>query len=173
MTWKVEQGLAIGYRARPVATVSEEIIFEAGQVTLLLGLNGEGKTTLMKTLAGLLPPLAGHLAPIRVLYLSDDVDFPGNLTPREIISCLDPERKYRALGQKMLGDLNIDNKKYGLLSKGNRQKARVTFAEIISRARKVHFLGLDEPFAGLDFQARDYLAACWLEKANQERHLLI
>ena len=68
---------------------------------------------------------------------------------------------------------NRENKRYSLLSKGNRQKARVIFAEIISRARKVNFLGLDEPFAGLDFQARDYLVGRWLQNVNQERHLLV
>jgi ABC-type multidrug transport system ATPase subunit len=173
MTWKVDQGLSIGYKRRPVATVIEEILFEAGQVTLLLGLNGQGKTTLMKTLAGLLPPLAGTLTPARVLYLSDEVDFPARLTPREIVQCLDPGKKYRALGSEMLEALEVEDKRYGLLSKGNRQKARVTFAEIIARARDVYFLGLDEPFAGLDFQARDYLAGRWLENVNSERHLLI
>ena len=173
MTWKLDQGLSIGYKTRPVATVTQEILFEAGQVTLLLGLNGQGKTTLMKTLAGLLPPLAGSLPRTRVLYLSDDVDFPGNLTPREIVRCLDPAGKFRAIGREMLLGLEIENKRYGLLSKGNRQKARVVFAEIISRVRKVNFLGLDEPFAGLDFQARDYLVGGWLENVNRERHLLI
>ena len=173
MTWKVDQGLSIGYKTRPVATVTQEILFEAGQVTLLLGLNGQGKTTLMKTLAGLLPPLAGTLALNHVLYLSDDVDFPANLTPREIVECLDPGGKNRALGSEMLAGLQIENKRYSLLSKGNRQKARVIFAEIISRARKVNFLGIDEPFAGLDFQARDYLVGWWMENVNRERHLLV
>jgi zinc/manganese transport system ATP-binding protein len=173
MTWHVDQGLSIGYKARPASTVTEEILFEPGQVTLLLGLNDQVKTTLMKTLAGLLPPLTGSLTPTRVLYLSDDVDFPARLTPREIVRCLDPGAKYRALGSEMLAGLEIENKRYGLLSKGNRQKARVTFAEIISRSRKVNFLGLDEPFAGLDFQARDYLVSRWLENVNRERHLLV
>jgi zinc/manganese transport system ATP-binding protein len=173
MTWKVEQGLSIGYKKRPVATVTEEILFEAGQMTLLLGLNGQGKTTLMKTLAGLLPPLAGRLPRTRALYLSDDVDFPANLTPHEIVKCLDPGGKFRELRTEMLTGLEIENKRYSLLSKGNRQKARVLFAEIISRARKVSFLGLDEPFAGLDFQARDYLVSRWLENVNRERHLLV
>jgi zinc/manganese transport system ATP-binding protein len=173
MTWTLDQGLSIGYKTRPVATVTEKILFEAGQVTLLLGLNGQGKTTLMKTLAGLLPPLSGSLARIRALYLSDDVDFPDRLTPREIVHCLDPGAKYRALGSEMLAGLEVENKRYCLLSKGNRQKARVIFAEIISRARKVNFLGLDEPFAGLDFQARDYLVSRWLENVNHERHLLV
>ena len=139
----------------------------------MLGLNGQGKTTLMKTLAGLLPPLTGILTRIRALYLSEEVDFPGRLTPREIIQCLDPGPKLRALGNELLAALEVENKSYRLLSKGNRQKARVIFAEIISRARNVHFLGLDEPFAGLDFQARDYLVSRWIENANRERHLLV
>ena len=173
MTWKVDQGLSIGYKNRPVATVTEQILFEAGQITLLLGLNGQGKTTLMKTLAGLIPPLAGKVARTPMLYLSDDVNFPPRLTPSEIVKCLDPGKKYRALGSEMLAGLEIENKRYGLLSKGNRQKARVIFAEIITRARKVNFLGIDEPFAGLDFQARDYLVNRWLENVNRERHLLV
>jgi zinc/manganese transport system ATP-binding protein len=173
MTWNIDRGLSIGYQSRPVATVTEDILFEAGQITLLLGLNGQGKTTLMKTLAGLLPPLAGRFARTRVLYLSDDVDFPGNLTPSEIIQCLDLGGKFRAFGKEMLAGLEIENKRYCLLSKGNRQKARIIFAEIISRVRKVYFLGLDEPFAGLDFQARDFLVHRWLENTNRERHLLV
>ena len=173
MTWKVDQGLSIGYKNRPVATVTEQILFEAGQITLLLGLNGQGKTTFMKTLAGLIPPLAGRVARTPMLYLSDDVSFPARLTPSEIVKCLDPGRKYRALENEMLAGLEIENKRYGLLSKGNRQKARVLFAEIITRARRVNLLGIDEPFAGLDFQARDYLVNRWLENVNSERHLLV
>jgi len=173
MTWNVDQGLSIGYKDRPVATVTEQILFEAGQITLLLGLNGQGKTTFMKTLAGLIPPLAGGVARSLMLYLSDDVNFPARLTPTEIVRCLDPGRKYRALESEMLAGLEIENKRYGLLSKGNRQKARVIFAEIISRARRVNLLGIDEPFAGLDFQARDYLVNRWLENVNSERHLLV
>ena len=173
MTWNVDQGLSIGYKDRPVATVTEQILFEAGQITLLLGLNGQGKTTFMKTLAGLIPPLAGSVAWTPMLYLSDDVNFPAQLTPSEIVKCLDPGKKYRALESEMLAGLEIENKRYGLLSKGNRQKARVVFAEIITRARRVNLLGIDEPFAGLDFQARDYLVNRWLENVNSERHLLV
>jgi ABC-type multidrug transport system ATPase subunit len=121
----------------------------------------------------LIPPLTGNVARTPMLYLSDDVNFPARLTPCEIVKCLDPGGKYRALGSEMLAGLEIENKRYGLLSKGNRQKARVIFAEIITRARKVNFLGIDEPFAGLDFQARDYLVNRWLENVNRERHLLV
>jgi ABC-type multidrug transport system ATPase subunit len=173
MILKVDRGLSIGYRKRPVATVTEELCFQAGEVTLLLGLNGQGKTTFMKTLAGLLPPVSGNPPRTRVLYLSDDVDFPLNLTPLEIVKALGPTAQIRVLGQEMLSSLEVENKKYGLLSKGNRQKARIVFAEVVSRARNVNFLGMDEPFSGLDFQAREYLVGCWLENMDQDRHLLV
>ena len=173
MILKVEKGLAIGYRKQPVATVTEELTFREGEVTLLLGLNGQGKTTFIKTLAGLLPPLSGKPASTRVLYLSDDVDFPVNLTPLEIVKALGPTMKIRTLGREMLESLEVENKKYGVLSKGNRQKARIVFAEIVSRARNVSFLGMDEPFSGLDFQAREYLVGRWLENMDRDRHLLV
>jgi ABC-type multidrug transport system ATPase subunit len=173
MILKVEKGLTIGYKKRVVATVTEELAFRVGEVTLLLGLNGQGKTTFMKTLAGLLSPLSGKPNDTRVLYLCDDVEFPVNLTPREIVMALGPSTEIRALGQEMLQSLEVENKKYGVLSKGNRQKARIVFAEVVSRARQINFLGLDEPFSGLDFQAREYLIGRWLESMDQDRHLLV
>jgi len=173
MILKIEKGLTVGYRKRAVATLTEELVFQAGEVTLLLGLNGQGKTTLMKTMAGLLPPVAGQITKTRVLYLSDDVDFPTNLTPLEIVKSLAQTTKIRTLGMEMLESLEVENKKYGLLSKGKRQKARIAFAEVVSRARNVNFLGMDEPFSGLDFQAREYLVSRWLENPDQSRHLLV
>jgi zinc/manganese transport system ATP-binding protein len=173
MSWKVDQDLSIGYKNRPVARVSHPIVFEAGQITLLLGLNGQGKTTFMKTLAGLLPPLSGKVRTTPALYLSDEVDFPENLNPQEILSALDPGQKFGTFRTQMFNGLQIENKRYGLLSKGNRQKARVLFAEVISRTRNINFLGIDEPFAGLDFQARDFLVERWLQTVNHGRHLLV
>ena len=99
MILKTEKGLAVGYKKRAVATLIEELLFKPGEITLLLGLNGQGKTTLMKTLAGLLPPVTGRVAKTRVLYLSDDVDFPATLTPLEIVNSFDPEGQYRELGR--------------------------------------------------------------------------
>ena len=173
MILRIEQGFAIGYKKRPVASVTEDLVFQTGEVSLLLGLNGQGKTTLMKTLAGLIPPVSGSVPPTRMLYLSDEVIFPSNLTPLEIVKSLDPAARFRELGQEMLAGLEVEHKKYGLLSKGNRQKARIVFAEIVSRVRNVKFAGMDEPFAGLDFKAREYLIDRWLENTDQDRHLLV
>jgi ABC-type multidrug transport system ATPase subunit len=167
------KGLEIGYRRRRVAKLNDDIHFRRGEITLLLGSNGQGKTTLMKTLSGVLPPVAGMVKKTRALYLSDEVDFPESLTPLEIVSCFDPAGTYRDLARELIEKLELENKRYGVLSKGNRQKARILFAEVLARVRKVELLGLDEPFAGLDFQARDYLMERWLAVKCEERHLLV
>lgn len=54
------RGLAIGYGARIVGR-DLDLIVRAGEVVALLGPNGGGKTTLLKTLLGLVPPLAGKV----------------------------------------------------------------------------------------------------------------
>jgi ABC-type multidrug transport system ATPase subunit len=169
----IRQGLEIGYRRRCIAKLSDDIRFRRGEITLLLGSNGQGKTTLMKTLSGLLTPVAGEVKKTRALYLSDELDFPGSLTPLEIVSCFDPAGTYRDLARELIEHLELQNKRYGVLSKGNRQKARIVFAEVLAQVRKVELLGLDEPFAGLDLQARDYLLERWLAVKSEDRHLLV
>jgi ABC-type multidrug transport system ATPase subunit len=167
------KGLEIGYRRRCVAKLNEDLQFDRGEITLLLGSNGQGKTTLLRTLSGLLPSLAGKIAKTRALYLSDEVDFPGSLTPLEIVSCFDPAGAYRDMARELIENLELQNKRYGILSKGNRQKARIVFAEVLAHVRNVEFLALDEPFAGLDFQARDYLIERWVAIRSAERHLVV
>lgn len=54
------RGLSIGY-GRTVIAARIDLTLTAEQVTCLLGPNGVGKTTLFKTLLGLIPPLAGNI----------------------------------------------------------------------------------------------------------------
>lgn len=60
MTLLRAHDLSIGYGRTAIAH-GIDLAIEAGSVTCLLGPNGIGKTTLFKTLLGLIPPLAGRI----------------------------------------------------------------------------------------------------------------
>lgn len=53
-------GLTLGYRDRVLFT-DAGIGFGWGEFTALIGRNGTGKSTLLRTIAGLSRPLAGHI----------------------------------------------------------------------------------------------------------------
>ena len=151
---------------RKVALNEINLNLEEGRIVGLLGPNGSGKTTLIKLLNGLLTPTSGE---IRI-----DGNLPGIHT-KSVVSYL-PDKDY--LGDEMsfnectklfadfyadfskekafamLKSLNIDpNMKFKFLSKGNREKAQLIL--VMSRGAKVYVL--DEPIAGVDPAARDYI----------------
>lgn len=60
----IGNNLRLGYRkGKQIHEVANEITFEihAGELTCLLGPNGVGKSTLLRTLMGTLPPLSGDI----------------------------------------------------------------------------------------------------------------
>lgn len=170
----IPTGLTIGYPGKRLrgsqevrlATVENEIRLAPGR-HLLLARNGRGKTTLLKTVAEIIPSLDGRIAcDGTVQFVDEDLRFDSELRPRQIFSALFRGEK-RAFAFEMADRVELDvNKPYGKLSKGNRQKVGLIVAESRTRGDGPQILLLDEPFSGLDFAARDAVDEIWSENRD-------
>lgn len=163
--------------------VLADVSFElpARGVTVLLGANGEGKSTLLRLLLGLLKADAGTievlgLDPLKepralreqVAYVPDAPDNPAWMTPAELFRFLQPQypawRAERALALAKDWDVPLD-RPFKHLSRG--QAARAMLAAALAQSPKL--LLLDECFSGLDPVARrDLLGAFLGELAREE-----
>ena len=153
-----------------------------GKIIGLLGPNGSGKTTLIKILNGLLEPTFGS-----VLI---DGEKPGPYT-KSIVSYL-PDRTYfadwmkvsdifdmfrdfyadfdRKKAEEMCGLLNIGTEeKIKNMSKGTKEKVQL----ILVMSRKAQLYLLDEPIAGVDPAARDYILSTIINNYNEEGTVII
>ncbi len=154
----------------------------SGKVIGLLGPNGSGKTTLIKLAAGLLTPTSGKIcvcgAPIGpeskalISYLPDRVYFDQNQTIYQLINFFQDmyEDFDRIRAGEMLQDLGIDlSAKFKALSKGAREKVQLALV----MARRARLYLLDEPIAGVDPAARDYILHTIVNNYAPESTVLI
>jgi len=156
----VADDVDIGYDG---AVVLSKLSFrlDADDRIALLGANGNGKSTLIKLLAGRLDPLAGQISKsgkLRVGYFSqhqaDELDL--GFTPLVALGRLRPDESEQQL-RSHLGRFGFSQEraitKIGNLSGG--EKARLLFALMTSH--KPHILLLDEPTNHLDVLSRQAL----------------
>lgn len=149
-----------------VALDGVNLSLEQGRIVGLLGPNGSGKTTMIKLANGLLQPTDGFIAiggmtpgvetKAMVSYLPDKDFLPNWMTVNDILKFyMDFYKDFdyqRAVD--MLTSLSIQGtQKLGKMSKGTREKVRLILA--MARRAKIYFL--DEPIAGVDPAARDYI----------------
>lgn len=158
------------------------ITLQSGKIIGLLGPNGSGKTTLIKLINGLLTPTAGEILIAGkspgtetkkiVAYLPDSIYLNSWMTVEQIIDYFadfyedfSKERAY-----DMLQNLNITPKKrLKSLSKGNKEKVCL----ILVMSRQARLYVLDEPIAGVDPAARDYVISTIINNYNPEATVLI
>lgn len=153
-----------------------------GKIVGLLGPNGSGKTTLMKVLNGLLIPASGEAlidgqkpgvyTKSIISYLPDKMYFAEWMKVSDLLDFFgdfyaDFDRKK---AEEMCGRLNISMKqKMKTLSKGTKEKVQLIL--VMSRSAKLYLL--DEPIAGVDPAARDYILDTILTNYNEDGTVLI
>ncbi len=158
------------------------ISLERGHIVGLLGPNGSGKTTLIKMINGLLSPTSGEL------YINE---YPVGVESKKAISYL-PDHTYLNMNQKvkdvitffkdfyedfeeeraydMLSKLGINpDDRLKTMSKGTKEKVQL----ILVMSRKAQLYVLDEPIAGVDPAARDYILDIILSNYDPEATILI
>lgn len=159
-----------------------DLTLTSGKIVGLLGPNGSGKTTLIKILNGLLQPtsgevrIAGQLPGVETKaitsYLPDRGYFPDWMRVGDMIElftdfytdfdCAKAEEMCRVLG------LNT-KAKIKTLSKGTREKMQLML--VMSRRARLYLL--DEPIAGVDPAAREFILRTILTNYNENGTVLI
>jgi ABC-type Mn2+/Zn2+ transport system ATPase subunit len=157
------KNLAIGYGAALLPPF--ELSIGPGEFWAVIGRNGSGKSTWLRTLLGLMPPLAGRIERppgLKLAYLpqrgTGDEAYP--VTARDVVamgcqrgwSFLGSARESRAEVQRaleLMGAGDFGERRFSELSEGQRQ--RVLFARIA--VGKPDLALLDEPTSALDLVA--------------------
>ena len=169
------QSLSIGYSHKVIAAdINAQI--KGGELTCLIGRNGTGKSTLMRTLAGFLKPLGGtalldgrdvsRLSPAErshliSVVLTDRVDVDG-MRVKDLVSV--GRQPYTGFFGKMSSDdeevvnkaiadvgmTDFAGRQVNSLSDGERQKVMIAKA----LAQQTPVILLDEPTAFLDYPSK-------------------
>lgn len=156
-----------------------------GSAFALIGANGAGKSTTIKTLMNIISPSQGSatilgvdsrkLSPrelAQIGYVSENQKMPGRLTVAEYIAYLRPFYPVwdRDLEAEILSQLRLPpDRKIKDLSHGMRMKMALACA-LPFRPR---LLVLDEPFSGLDPLVRDEFMENLLRQAGDGMTILI
>ena len=147
--------LTVGYGKKSVVHRMEDFQICKGEIVGLMGHNGEGKSTLAKTLCGLLKPIRGRIAPAkekerleRSFMVMQDVNyqlFSDSVREEILLGAKKPE-----LCEQVLDSLNLTEvADCHPMSLSGGQKQRVAIASAILSGKE--FVVLDEPTSGLDY----------------------
>ncbi|HJV11412.1 MAG TPA: ATP-binding cassette domain-containing protein [Burkholderiales bacterium] len=177
----VLEDVAAGYPAKTVLT-GVTLSIRSQERIGLLGVNGAGKSTIVKTVAGVLPPLGGtatfnkgleiaYFAQHQVEMLRDDE------SPLWHLRRLAPQAREQDL-RNYLGSFNFpgDMATDAALNFSGGEKARLALALIVWQ--RPNLLLLDEPTNHLDLETREALTVALaqfegtLVLVSHDRHLL-
>ena len=153
-----------------------------GRIVGLLGPNGSGKTTLIKILCGLLQPTAGAVlvdgqkvgpaSKAIISYLPDRMYFADWMKATDLFDLFaDFYADFdRVRAMSMCASLGVTpSDRLKSMSKGTKEKVQL----VLVMARKAQLYLLDEPIAGVDPAARDFILSTILTNYNEDGTVMI
>lgn len=189
---KTEQ-LCIAYD-KTVVVENLNVEIPTGKITALVGANGSGKSTILRTIARLLSPQSGQVlldgksiqtqsvkdVSKKLAFLPQNPAAPEGLTVFDLVSfgrfphktgfknITDEDREIIAWAMKTTNTLELESRLVDELSGGQRQRVWIAMA----LAQQTEILFLDEPTTFLDMSHQlDVLEL--LKKLNEEQHRTI
>ncbi|MBP3088206.1 ABC transporter ATP-binding protein [Corynebacterium sp. sy017] len=181
------RNLSIGYGSHkkekePPILSNVNLALPAGGIYGLVGANGQGKTTLLRALAGQLA-VQGELRVFgqtpfdnahvldRTVFMGIDTELPNRKVSQIFAMCASRWVNWSAeLAQKLVEDFAVPmDKDYKELSRG--QRSSVGF--IIALASGCPLVLLDEPYLGLDVEKQEKLYAALRNYRSSERTFIM
>lgn len=185
------QNLSTGYKHKSSVKVVAEGInasLKGGELTCLVGVNGIGKSTLLRTLSAFIPPISGQislmqkplsdytdkeLAKVIGVVLTDKLDVQ-NLQVEELVglgrspytgfwgTLTDEDKAIVQDAIRQVGITSLQHRMVQTLSDGERQKVMIAKA----LAQQTPIIFLDEPTAFLDYPSKVELMQLLLRLAH-------
>jgi ABC-2 type transport system ATP-binding protein len=168
------------FYAKEEGLKSASFTLDKGQVVGLFGLNGSGKTTTIKLLAGLLRPDSGVIridgGSVRrhrqsVAYLTDRSAFYPWMSIKDVRRMMSSlfQNFDENLFQKLVSELDVPEKPLGQMSKGQSQRLRL----VATMARKARLYLLDEPLSGIDLVSRELIIKTLIKHWDKQSCILL
>ncbi|MFS0821399.1 ABC transporter ATP-binding protein [Bacillus sp. 1P02SD] len=155
---------------------------EKGKITCLIGINGVGKTTVMKAIMALTPINSGEIlinsekinksSYEKVTFIPDTITMLPQMKIKEAFTFM--ADFYDSWNQKRANELLEffrlkETDRISELSKGNTAKVNL----ILGLALDVDYVLMDEPFSGIDIFSREQIAEVFTSHLIEDRGVII